>query len=449
MPRIHQDRIWDGVQMGIMRKLLNQTLVYYAILSLLMLLLATPFFYWLSKVMHYNDVDEGIRLREKEFFQEKKWQSLTPSEIQKWNEYNRDIKILPDTITVSKEHILDQVFYDELDQEWEPYRVLYRDLTLNGNRNILMIRLNLIEKEDLWKASAILLTSIFIFLLGGFLLITKWVSSRLWAPFYQSLEIIYGFDIEKKELPFFPTSRTLEFVQLQQALEKLITHTLNAFEREKEFTQNASHELQTPLAIFQSKLDLLLQSPGLSESQAAILQQLYDASARLLRLNKKLLLLAKIENNQYLDKVELNINNMVLEVMDYFSEQGEEKKLKMRIIPSEGLFVFANRGLTEILINNLFLNAIQHNVPFGEIRISFGKNSLIIQNSGQSEPLDPEKIFRRFSKSSPTDRGTGLGLAIVKKIADLNAWKIKYEYVQNLHSFSISFPVDFAVPDGE
>lgn len=425
-----------------MKKLLSRTLAYYAAFALLMLALAIPFFYWLSKEMHYNDVDEAIRLREMEYFQEKKWESLSPVEIAKWNEYNRDIKIVPDTVNSLKDRIVDQVFYDELDDEWEPYRVLYRDIDLNDRKVLLMIRLNLIETEDLWKTSAILLTSIFIILLAGFLLITKWVSSRLWAPFYQLLEIIDAFDIEKKELPVFPASHTLEFVKLKQAVEKLISHTLKAFEREKEFTQNASHELQTPLAIFQSKLDLLLQSPGISESQAAILQQLYDASARLLRLNKKLLQLAKIENIQYLEKVELNVKNMVLEVMDYFSEQGEEKKLKISLMPSEELIISANRGLIEILINNLFLNAIQHNVDSGEIWISVEKNSLTIQNSEQNEPLDPEKIFRRFSKSSPMDRSTGLGLAIVKKIADLNSWKIVYEYVQNLHTFRVDFRED-------
>lgn len=422
-----------------MRKLLSQTLIYYSIYALLMLLIATPFFYWLSLKLHLDDVKEAISLREKEFMAESKWKLLSAKDIAKWNEFNRDIKILPDTVGAAKGEIVRQVFYDALDDEWEPYQVLYRDVDTQEGIRVLMVRINLIESEDLMRGTALISIMILIFLLTGFVAVTRITSSRLWSPFYQILHQIEQFNIEQKSKPDFPETKTVEFQNLRQGLEKLISENIKAFEREKEFTQNASHELQTPLAIFQSKLDILLQDADLTENQSVILQQLYDASARLLRINKNLLLLAKLEQQWFIGKEPLNVRSLIQEVLPYFSEQAEEKALSLTTNLSEKEVLKANKGLTEILINNLILNAIRHNVFNGHIYIALNQNTLTVRNSGAPEPLDEHNIFQRFSSGGRYSHSSGLGLALVKKIAELNHWQVTYSFENNEHIFSVIF----------
>ncbi len=422
-----------------MRKLLNQTLIYYAAFALMMLLLATPFSFWILQKLHLDDVDEAIWLRKNEFFSEPKWDNLTKEDIQKWNEFNRDIKILPDTVTLPKSKLVQQVFYDRLANEWEPYRVLYQDIEVAGGDAVLMIRINLIESADLMQSTAIIFLVILVVLLIGLVLLTRIVSNKLWAPFYQTLSQIEVFDIEKKNQPHFTKTKTIEFHKLHQVLGKLIAENIKAFDQEKEFTQNASHELQTPLAIFQSKLDTLLQNRDLTADQASILQQLYDASARLLRINKNLLLLAKIENKQFSQKEQLNIRNLIRDVLPYFLEQAEEKQLAIYNEMSNNLFIEANKGLTEILINNLIMNAIRHNIQKGFIHLILSQDKLTVKNTGIDKALNIEHIFQRFSKSTDQAHSSGLGLAIVKKITNLNHWQVSYAYQNKEHVFSVRF----------
>ncbi len=423
-----------------MRKLLNRTLTYYSGFALLMLLLATPFFYWISQRLHLEDVDEAIELRRQEFYAADHLNHLNGDDLIKWNSFNRDIKILPDTVTASKGHIIQQVFYDVLADEWEPYRVLYENIRIEGNSAVLMIRINLIESEDLMQGALVIFVVILLILLAGFVITTKVISVRLWKPFYQTLNDIRAFDIERREVPDFVESRTFEFMQLNRALKNLISQNIKAFDLEKEFTQNASHELQTPLAIFQSKLDLLLQTRQLNADQAVILQQLYDASSRLLRINKNLLLLSKIEHRQFSRKELVNVKEAIEEVLPWFKEQAEEKELLIDlVIHGDDVVIEANKGLTEILINNLFMNAIRHNVRNGRIRVTLSHEQLSLANTGGDEPLNKENMFLRFSTNRESHRGSGLGLAIVKSIAILNEWDVSYHFRDNFHLFSVRF----------
>jgi len=422
-----------------MKKLLHQSLTYYSSFALLMLLLTAPAFYWISQKLHLDDVDEAILLRKEEFLLDGKWDNLTYDDIVNWNEFNRDIKILSDTMKVERGKIIQQVFYDELANEWEPYRVLYEPIRLHNHPYVLMIRINLIESVDLMQATALIFTFLLSILLVGFVLITRIVSSRLWKPFYSSISLIDSFEIGKKALPDFNQTSTLEFEQLNQALVKLISQNIKALEREKEFTQNASHELQTPVAIIQTKLDLLLQSPGLTEGQANILQQLYEATSRLFRINKNLLLLAKIENTQFSNKQKVNVLEIIRDVLPYFEEQAEEKSLVIHTDQLSDRFVKANKGLTEILINNLIMNAIRYNICEGSIIMTLSRDAFVIENTGNPQPLDADSIFRRFSGSVAHPQGAGLGLAIVKKIADLHHWKAHYAHRNGKHVFSVIF----------
>ena len=219
----------------------------------------------------------------------------------------------------------------------------------------------------------------------------------------------------------------------------MIERNTSIYHNQREFIENAAHELQTPLAVFQAKIDTLIQSADFSNEQYEMLSSLNDSVSRLTRLNKNLLLLSKIESDNYTEKQIISLNEAIEKHFDFFTEQAKAKKLTIKTELSETVSTNSNPVLAEILISNLFLNAIKHNVAYGQILVSLSNYSLTFSNTGQPQPLVADKLFNRFSKSNPSAQGNGLGLAIIKKIADLNKWKITYSFANNLHSFSVTF----------
>jgi signal transduction histidine kinase len=425
--------------MGSMNRLLNKTLLYYTFFATIILLLSAPFFYWMMEKLYTDDVDEAIVLRKKEF-ETNNQQTLHITDIPVWNKFNRDIRILPDTVVSKpKDSIIQQTFYDALVPEWEPYRVLYTNVKIEGQSFVLMIQLNLVESEDLIKTIIWIYLGILFALLLVIFFITRFISNRLWKPFYDTLKKIDQFNIEQHTSPEFSVTNVKEFEQLNAGLEKLIRGSLQSYASQKSFTQNAAHELQTPLAIFQSKLDLLLQDTSLTRPQATIVQSLYEATSRLTRINKNLLLLAKIENNQFAETATFTINELINDVTPYFTEQADSKRLIIEKNMEAIVGGNANRGLAEIMINNLFLNAVRHNIENGKIIISLKDNRFTIANSGTVQSLDETILFKRFGKGSADVRSSGLGLAIVKEICERYGWEVSYKFEGGLHNFSVSF----------
>lgn len=264
------------------------------------------------------------------------------------------------------------------------------------------------------------------------------ISKRLWIPFDNTLQCIERFTLEGETPPRFLSSRIKEFERLNVSLTRLIDNNLKSYKTQKEFTENASHELQTPLAVFRSKLDLLLQQPDLTEEQAKIVASLYEVSSRLSRLNKSLLLLAKIENRQYKQEKQIDIAETLREILPLLEKLTED----ITVIPeisSSPVIIPANNILLESMINNLIINAVRHNMPKGEIRIFLEKKQLTVSNTSAEKELNADLLFQRFYRPSEKVRGNGLGLAIVKAICDYHGWKIAYEYKTNIHYFIVNF----------
>ena len=183
----------------------------------------------------------------------------------------------------------------------------------------------------------------------------------------------------------------------------------------------------------------IIQRSDVTQEQSEILGSLNENVSRLNRLNKNLLLLSKIENDSYSDKQTISLTNYIQKNLPFFTEQAKAKSLIIKMELQEDFQVKSNPVLTEVLISNLFLNSIKHNIEGGQIIIAIKENKLVFSNSGQPNPLNTNKLFNRFSKANPSEQGTGLGLSIVKKIADINNWSVAYNYENNLHSFSVIF----------
>jgi len=422
-----------------MNQLLNKTLLYYAFFAIVLLLLSAPFFYSMMDRLYKDDVDEAILLRKKEFHQYN-LPTLHQEDIKIWNKYNRDIWILPDTTTGAINRIQETVFLDTLQQEWEPYRVLFNPILIDKQPYILRIRINLVESEDLMKAVAKLYSGILVALLGVLFVLTRVISKRLWHPFYDTLAKIQKFNLEQQSVPVFHNTAINEFKALNAGLMKLINANLKVYQSQKEFTENAAHELQTPLAVFQSKLDLLLQHASLEEEQADIIISLYETASRLSRINKNLLLLAKLGNTQFQNRQDVDVRATIEEILPYFTEQAQQKDLKISAcLTDQPLWVQANKGLLEIMVNNLFLNAVRHNVISGTISILIETNTLTFTNTGQTTPLREGLLYKRFAATSGHTQSSGLGLAIVYQICQLHNWQISYQFINQQHQFSITF----------
>lgn len=403
----------------------------------MLLIVSAPLFYYITERLYIEETDETLILHKNEFVKFS-LPTLKTADIQNWNKYNRNIKIEPFKNS-GKDTIFYNSYYDALDAEIEPYRELNASIIIEGNPYTYSARINLVEKEDLMKSIAILFLVIISLLLVGLFVITKRLSINLWKPFYETLNQIENFEIDKSNHPKFTETNIEEFNRLNNSIEKLITKNTSIYHSQREFIENAAHELQTPLAVFQAKIDTLIQNADFTQEQYKMLSSLNDSVSRLNRLNKNLLLLSKMENDIYSEKQTINLNEAIEKHFDFFTEQAKAKNLIIKTEMNEAVAVKSNPVLAEILISNLFLNAIRHNVSDGQVLVTLSDHSLTFSNTGQSQTLVADKLFNRFSKSNPSEQGNGLGLAIIKKIADLNNWKISYSFANNFHSFSVAF----------
>lgn len=419
------------------KKLLHKTSRAYLIFSVLVLSVSAPLFYYTTERLYMQETDETLLLHKNEFFKYS-LPTLTISEIPNWNKYNRNVKIEPFN-NIAKDTLFYSSYFDTLDAENEPYRELNTPVTIQQQTYTYTAKINLVEAEDLMKGIALLFIAVIFVLLAGLFLITRKLSATLWKPFYKTLQQIEEFEIDKTKQPNFSETNIEEFNRLNQSIEKLIERNIIIYKSQREFIENAAHELQTPLAVFQAKIDTIIQRSDVTKEQSEILGSLNENVSRLNRLNKNLLLLSKIDNESYSDKQTVSLNELIEKHTDFFAEQAKAKNITIETNLSEQLETKANPVLAEVLINNLFLNAIRHNITDGKIVITLSNRSLTFSNTGQTTVLVQEKLFNRFSKVNPSEQGTGLGLSIVKKIADNNNWSVAYNYSENLHSFSVSF----------
>ena len=293
-------------------------------------------------------------------------------------------------------------------------------------------------EEDILQGIMIQFVLITLILGIAIILMMRFISQRLWKPFDRTLQSIESFRLENNAIPVLPDSSIKEFTRLNTVLDKLMTDSLKSYRTQKEFTENASHELQTPLAVFQSKLDILLQQPDLTEKQATIIQDLYQINNRISRLSRNLLLLAKMENNQFKRTESVDVITVLNEQLPYLESLSGTLSLHKNFLV-DTLPVKANRSLLESLMNNLVVNAVRHNKPNGKIALNITAHTLTVSNTSDEQALNKRLIFNRFYRPSEKTQGNGLGLAIVKTICDYHGWDITYTYDNGHHHFTVRF----------
>jgi len=258
------------------------------------------------------------------------------------------------------------------------------------------------------------------------------------SVFYSTIRKLEDFELSKLQTLTLETAEVHEIKKLNEVFEKMATQIYNDFEAQKEYTENVSHELQTPLAIISSKADELMQADNLSKEQMEQLALLLETTNRLSKINQALIFLTKIDNRFYTQGSTFSLNDLIKEKLQIFDAAIQEKKLKLELDLLDITHINMNPYLAETLIINLIKNAIIHNTTGGVLNIQLSNNALSISNSG-SPLLFPEKdIFKRFTRSENSKKNLGIGLSIVQRICELYTFKITYTYVSE-HQFKIIF----------
>lgn len=306
----------------------------------------------------------------------------------------------------------------------QPYRVFVAK-SLEGTNNLLHSIL-------LVSISTILL----ILLVSA--IINRVLLKQLWQPFYHSLSAVRRFRPSKDRPLSLPPSSIDEFNLMNQTLEEMTKTSRLEYVSLKTFSENAAHEIQTPIAIIRTKLDLLIQEEGLTERQSKTLQSAYNAVEKLTRLNSSLLLLAKIENNQFEERTELDLKEKLQEKTDDFHELWQAKELTVQSV-LQPTTVCMNRELADILLNNLLSNATNHNYPGGSLSIALSNDALTISNTSAEPALDTNRLFQRFYKTATVAATNGLGLSIIQQIAEASGFAVRYSYQKRLHQFTLHF----------
>ncbi|GAA3944242.1 hypothetical protein GO495_22490 [Chitinophaga oryziterrae] len=296
-----------------------------------------------------------------------------------------------------------------------------------------------LEGTDIITHSVFLITicTILLMFIATFI-INRTILKRLWQPFYHSLDILQHFKVGSQQRLQFPATGIDEFNFMNSTLERSTAKALQDYNALKVFTENASHELQTPLAIIRSKMEVIMQGENLSESQFAALQSASEALNKLSRMNQSLLLLTKIENEQFASKSTVETDQLLIKKAAQFKELWDDRQLQVHL-DIKPVTLHVNKELVELLLNNLFSNATRHNYNNGEIFISLDKQGLTIGNTGNNTPLSKTHLFQRFYNPSNSSTSNGLGLAIIRQICEASGLTVEYDYTDNKHLFTILF----------
>ena len=355
------------------------------------------------------------------------WNDVQPSTNIRKLEKNDNLK---DSIfIVEKPH--DFLHFEEIDR----FRCLSKVIYLNKKPYRFNVETNIEETQETIFFISITTVFLFVLIVGGLLFLNRRLSKSVWKPFRETLDQLKTFSLNNQTKIEFSKTDVSEFDELNQSLTKLIEHNVSVYKTQKEFTENASHELQTPLAILKNKLDILLQNQDLTEKQYQIAEEMNRALSRSSRINKNLLLLAKIDNKQF-DSETFHLDEVLNQSLEILQEHFEQKNISVKTEISDNVKVNGNIGLTEVLINNLILNAIRHTSINGSILIRLSQSEFEVSNSGTGK-LNGDLLFKRFSRFSKDNNGSGLGLAIVQEICKSQNWTIDYRFENNNHIFSV------------
>lgn len=333
---------------------------------------------------------------------------------------------------------LDSMIYIREKGEKEPARILitlFRDG--EGRFHELTVSTPSIEKGDLKDEILRLVICLYVVLLLTIIVINVWVFRKSMKPLYVLLRWLDNYKPGIKNAELHNPTDITDFRKLNDSIERFAARSEELFEQQKQFIGNASHELQTPLAVCRNRVEMLLEDESLSESQMEELVNIHRTLERVTKQNKSLLLLSKIDNGCFVDTKPVDMNHLLGQFLEDYREVYEYMNVALTLTEEDVFSVEISESLAVTLVTNLLKNAYVHNVKNGSIHITMRKNEMRFCNSGASVPLEKERIFERFYQGSKKEGSSGLGLAIVSSICKQYDLDVQYSFCEAQHCFSV------------
>jgi signal transduction histidine kinase len=419
-------------------KLLTRTNLHYIFFSLITYVIIAGSFYLVVEYVIYRDVEERLVVERKDFEHFVESQSS-------WNENFSFVegKIFVQRVNDTMTTFLpfkDTLLYNRYNNQLVPFREHSFYCSVGPNLYKVSIRKSMIESNRLLK---FIMTTMLIVLSAGMTLLflfQRRISKTIWKPFYETLSRAKAFEVTQGKELQLPEQQIFEFNELNNELNKMTAKISSDYMNLKEFTENASHEIQTPLALINSRVEEIIQEKGLSLRHMDSIKDIHDSAMRLSKLNQALLLLSKIENGQFHGQTPVSIQDLVTSKIRELEDIVSILELTIKFEKPVDFYMDMNSTLADILVTNLVSNAIKHNQPKGWIKIITEKSKLIVENTGKPLTIPPEQLFERFKKQNKFSNSLGLGLAIVKRICEVYHLGITYEYHEGKHRITVAKP---------
>lgn len=333
----------------------------------------------------------------------------------------------------------DTIMYDPYEKKELPFRIMTFSDEIKGKYYVIQIKKSMLPYQDLIEGISEIMLGLVLLLALSLGFLNRVIFKRLWAPFHQIIRQLHHFNMATPTRIDVDTNNVEEFQELRSVLDKMIEKGIRDFKNLKEYTENTSHEIQTPLAIIKSKAEMLLQEP-LEEAVLIEISEIYEAATRLSRLKEGLAMLSKIENNQYVASGPIDMGAFILQKLESLEEMIEMKQLSVTTSFPGSPLLNLNNDLVFMLITNLLGNAIKHNEQGGQIAITLEEDFLQVENTGRQPNVPTMELFDRFKRSSHSAvDGSGLGLSVVKRIVEYYEMSIEYTFEDGWHRITIYF----------
>ena len=420
-------------------KLLNYTLFWLSAILIVTVSAWAIFFYYQLLNEIKNTMDKGLAGYKISLIGNlKNNPQLINSEIP--GNQNYFIRVIPAEKALQiRDTYNDTLVYSEIKSILEPRRVLTTAFETDDTFYELKIVSQELDRKELIAKIAGLILWLYLFLLVTILVVNNFILKKTWEPFYRLLAYLRNFNLSESVPEHPEKTKISEFSVLNETIYKLLNTNIDTYISQKQFIENASHELQTPLAIAINKLELHAGSPGLTDEHIAQIENIIQMLQRLAEINKSLLLISKIENKQFMNNEKVDFDKIFKQVLSDFSDYIEYRKINIHYTVNDNCIKSMNRQLAEILVRNLLKNAVFHNIREGEVFISMLDSGFIVENTSSEPGLNSHELFKRFNKNKTKAGSTGLGLAIVKAIADVSGLIVSYSHQSSgKHTFKVS-----------
>lgn len=415
-----------------MKLLAKYNRINIGVTVLIMLVTGIIYYFTISHILT-NQIDKDLVVEENEVFNFVRLNHTLP-EVYESN--HQEITFTAVGNQPIKRRFLDTIYREIKPQEMEPGRALISSVHVAGKNYKILVTQSKVETEDLIQIIFLITIALIVILLFVLLVLNRVILQRIWQPFYKVLVQLKAFSLENKAIIQSIPTEIDEFAALDKAVVSMSERVRSDYQNLKVFTENASHELMTPIAVINSKLDMLVQTGAFTEKQSKLLNDLYGTVARLTRLNKSMLLLARIENRLIRDDQEIDLKEVLEECLYQHEERIQQLNLTLNTQLEEQK-ITASKLLIEVLFNNLLSNAIRHNHVNGTLSLYLKSGNLKISNSGTGR-FDFNQALKRFHKTDQSE-GIGLGLTLCKQICNNYGFKFNYTLESDIHEFSVDF----------